>query len=114
MSGVNFNNDFNSNNFPKGLNSNNNSTFKGLSNNTGNFSPKIGNELEGDVLELSGTNNTRRAKSGGRGISYGEASNYQWKIRGGVENYNGKGADEMGFSVAVSTFVHWLYRKIKG
>ena len=46
--------------------------------------------------------------------SYTAITEKEWNYRGGVENYNGKGADEMGFSVWVSSTLQWAFHKIVG
>lgn len=37
-----------------------------------------------------------------------------WDMRGGVENYTDKGADEMGFSVLLTATAEWAFDKIVG
>ncbi len=87
------------------------------------FKPAFGNVLDGDTVELSTNKNEDDAviryakaqgKGKGRGKSFTEINKEEWDRRGGVQNYNGKGAAEMGFSVMVTTTARWLWNKIFG
>lgn len=46
--------------------------------------------------------------------SFGASTKEGWDRVGGMENYNGKGADEMGFSVLITSAFRWAWRKIFG
>lgn len=46
--------------------------------------------------------------------SFSAITEREWKRRGGIENYNGKGADEMGFSVWISSALQWAFHKVFG
>ncbi len=87
------------------------------------FKPEFGNILDGDTVELS-TNKSEddavikyaksQSKGKSRGKSFAEINKEEWDKRGGAQNYNGKGAEEMGFSVMLSTVGRWIWSKIFG
>lgn len=116
MAGINFNGNFNN----KINNTTKNNIVKNNRNNTSNasdFKPTFGNTMSGDTLEISTKKDndlttgmrfsTRRAPK-----TWSQINKEEWNRRGGVENYNGKGANEMGFSVFVSTTVRWVWNKL--
>lgn len=121
MTGINFNSNFNNNI--------NNTTKKNVTKNTQNSTSNasdikqtFGNTMSGDTLDISTkkdnditTNmrfSTRSAKRKNGSKTWAQINKEEWDRRGGVENYNGKGAEEMGFSVFVSTAVRWAWNKL--
>ena len=80
--------------------------------NIGTLKDGVGTKFDSEKIADLNTPAPQMAKTSGK--SWGDYIKKHWDLRGGVENYTGKGADEMGFSVLLTGTVDWAVNTVIG